>query len=99
MSSKKVLVSVVIPTFNRSNYLIKILNILRSNFLNFKNFEVLICDSFSKDQTKIKRSITVEASKELLFKYKFTCTDTENTYLYYCQLIYNIIEIKKKESE
>jgi len=54
MSNKKVLISVVIPTFNRSNYLIKILNILRTNFLNFKNFEILICDSFSKDQTKIK---------------------------------------------
>jgi glycosyltransferase involved in cell wall biosynthesis len=54
MNDNKIFVSVVIPTFNRCNYLIRILNILRSNFLNFKHFEVLICDSLSKDKTKIK---------------------------------------------
>lgn len=54
MQIKGVFISIVIPTFNRSHYLLKILNNLRSNFLNFKNFEVLVCDSYSKDMTQIK---------------------------------------------
>ncbi len=49
-----ILISVVIPTFNRSLYLLKILDKLKKNFLNFKNFEVVICDSCSKDNTNIK---------------------------------------------
>ena len=57
MYNKRVFISIVIPTFNRSHYLIKILNNLRSNFLNFKNFEVLICDSYSKDNTQIKLDV------------------------------------------
>jgi glycosyltransferase involved in cell wall biosynthesis len=49
-----IFISVVIPTFNRSNYLLKILQKLKKNFLNFKNFEIIICDSYSKDNTEIK---------------------------------------------
>ena len=47
-------ISIVIPTFNRSNYLIKILDCLKKNKINFRNFEVVICDSFSKDSTSAK---------------------------------------------
>jgi len=47
-------ISVVIPTYNRSKYLLKILDILKSNSINFHRFEVIICDSFSKDHTKTK---------------------------------------------
>lgn len=57
MYNKRVVISIIIPTFNRSYYLIKILNNLRSNFINFKNFEVLICDSYSKDNTQIKLDV------------------------------------------
>ena len=46
-----IFISVVIPTFNRSKYLLKILQKLKNNFLNFKNFEIIICDSYSKDNT------------------------------------------------
>jgi len=49
-----IFISVVIPTFNRSKYLLKILQKLKNNFLNFKNFEIIICDSYSKDNTEIK---------------------------------------------
>jgi glycosyltransferase involved in cell wall biosynthesis len=49
-----IFISVVIPTFNRSKYLLKILQKLKKNFLNFKNFEIIICDSYSKDNTEIK---------------------------------------------
>jgi glycosyltransferase involved in cell wall biosynthesis len=49
-----IFISIVIPTFNRSAYLLKILQRLKNNFLNFRNFEIIICDSFSKDNTFIK---------------------------------------------
>jgi glycosyltransferase involved in cell wall biosynthesis len=52
--SSGILISVIIPTFNRSVYLLKILNKLKKNFFNFKNFEIIICDSYSKDNTNIK---------------------------------------------
>ena len=47
-------ISIVIPTFNRSNYLIRILDCLKKNKINFRNFEVVICDSYSKDSTSAK---------------------------------------------
>ena len=47
-------ISIVIPTYNRSNYLIKILDCLKKNKINFRNFEIIICDSFSKDSTFVK---------------------------------------------
>jgi glycosyltransferase involved in cell wall biosynthesis len=47
-------ISIVIPTHNRSNYLIKILQCLKKNKINFRNFEIIICDSFSKDSTSAK---------------------------------------------
>jgi glycosyltransferase involved in cell wall biosynthesis len=49
-----IFISIVIPTYNRSVYLLKILEKLKKNFLNFKNFEIVICDSYSKDNTDIK---------------------------------------------
>jgi len=47
-----IFISVVIPTYNRSVYLSKILNNLKKNFRSFKFFEIIICDSHSKDSTK-----------------------------------------------
>jgi glycosyltransferase involved in cell wall biosynthesis len=47
-------ISIVIPTYNRSNYLLKILDCLKKNKINFRNFEIIICDSFSKDSTSAK---------------------------------------------
>ena len=47
-----IFISVVIPTYNRSIYLSKILNNLKKNFISFKFFEIIICDSHSKDSTK-----------------------------------------------
>jgi glycosyltransferase involved in cell wall biosynthesis len=49
-----IFISIVIPTYNRSVYLLKILEKLKKNFFNFKNFEIVICDSYSKDNTDIK---------------------------------------------
>ena len=66
MHNKSVFISIIIPTFNRSHYLIKILNNLRSNFINFKNFEVLICDSYSKDNTQIKLDVFKHLPSELV---------------------------------
>jgi glycosyltransferase involved in cell wall biosynthesis len=45
------LISVVIPTFNRSNLLIDALNCLTTQ--TFKNFEVIVCDDGSTDNTKL----------------------------------------------
>jgi glycosyltransferase involved in cell wall biosynthesis len=52
--SSEVFISIIIPTFNRSNYLLKILEKLKINLLNFKNFEIIVCDSYSKDNTIVK---------------------------------------------
>ena len=48
------LVSVVITTYNRSEHLIKILECLKRNHLNFQKFEIIICDSYSNDSTEFK---------------------------------------------
>lgn len=42
--------SIIIPTFNRGNHLIKCLKSLEKQ--SFKNFEVLVCDDGSTDNTK-----------------------------------------------
>ena len=47
-----IFISVVIPSYNRSVYLSKILNNLKKNFRSFKFFEIIVCDSNSKDSTK-----------------------------------------------
>ena len=62
-------ISVVIPTYNRSKYLLKILDILKSNSINFHRFEVIICDSFSKDHTKNKINTFKSFYKNINIKY------------------------------
>ena len=49
-----VFISVIIPTYNRASLLSKCILALKENYLNFKYFEIIICDSNSKDATKIK---------------------------------------------
>jgi glycosyltransferase involved in cell wall biosynthesis len=67
--SNKIFVSIVIPTFNRSHYLVKILDILKRNLINFRNFEVIICDSYSKDSTGLKIKSFYKQNKILNIKY------------------------------
>jgi glycosyltransferase involved in cell wall biosynthesis len=64
-----VLISVIIPTYNRSKYLLKILTILKNNFLNFKSFEIIICDSFSKDDTKLRVNVFKNNNSNLSVRY------------------------------
>jgi len=64
-----VLISVIIPTYNRSKYLLKILTILKNNFLNFKSFEIIICDSFSKDDTKLRVNLFKNNNSNLSVRY------------------------------
>jgi glycosyltransferase involved in cell wall biosynthesis len=52
--NNNILVSIIITTYNRSCHLIKILECLRKNYFNFKQFEIIVCDSYSKDSTEIK---------------------------------------------
>ena len=54
MLLNKIFISVIIPTYKRPELLLKILENLKKNFLNFKNFEVIICDSSNSNNTKIK---------------------------------------------
>jgi glycosyltransferase involved in cell wall biosynthesis len=53
-SVNSVLISVVITTYNRAYHLIKILHCLKKNYSNFSRFEVIICDSNSKDLSETK---------------------------------------------
>jgi GT2 family glycosyltransferase len=46
----KPLISIIIPTYKRSKYLVKLVNNLITNNINFKYFEIIICDS---DKQKI----------------------------------------------
>lgn len=45
-------ISIIIPTFQRSKRLIKILTSINKQIDNWNFFEILICDSFSQDDTK-----------------------------------------------
>jgi len=54
MFVNKIFISVIIPTFKRQTYLFKILEKLKQNFLNCKNFEVIICDSTNNNSTSVK---------------------------------------------
>jgi len=67
--SASVLISIIIPTYNRSKYLLKILSILKNNFLNFKSFEIIICDSFSKDQTELRVNVFKNNNSRLSVRY------------------------------
>ena len=67
--SAKVLISVIIPTYNRSKYLLKILSILKNNFINFKSFEIIICDSLSKDDTKLRVNVFKNNNSYLSVRY------------------------------
>lgn len=52
--NNNILVSIIITTYNRNHHLIKILECLKKNYFNFKQFEIIVCDSCSKDSTEIK---------------------------------------------
>ena len=65
----KPLVSVIIPTYKRTKFLVKLLNNLITNNMNFKNFEIIICDS---DKTKINFLIIgniINKFKNVIIKY------------------------------
>jgi len=64
-----IFISVVIPTYNRSVYLYKILNILKKNFISFKFFEIIICDSNSKDCTQKKVNFFKKNNSHMFISY------------------------------
>ena len=62
----KVVFSIVIPTFNRSSNIIKIIKkLINSPF----KIEIIVCDSKSKDQTKEKVLLLKSIYKHQLIKY------------------------------
>lgn len=71
MNNIKPLFSIVIPTYNRSSDLVRCLNSLVSQ--NFKDFEVIVCDNASIDNTK---EVIDKYDKLLNLKYLFL---TENS--------------------
>ena len=61
---KKFSLSIIIPTWNRKKKLIKLLKIILKKLNKNKiNYEIIICDSFSSDETEI-------SVKEIFFKKK-----------------------------
>jgi len=66
MLPNKIFISIIIPTYKRQKLLLKILERFKKNFLNFKNFEVIICDSSNSNDTKMK--IEVFKTYNNLFK-------------------------------
>lgn len=60
------LVSVIIPTYNRSNLLYETLYSLKNQKINKENFEVIICDDGSTDDTK---KVVDSFSKDMNLKY------------------------------
>ncbi|KDN53957.1 glycosyltransferase family 2 protein [Flavobacterium seoulense] len=71
MNNISPLFSIVIPTYNRSSDLVRCLNSLVSQ--TFKDFEVIVCDNASTDNTK---EVIEEYEKLLNLKYLFL---TENS--------------------
>ena len=74
-NQNKHLISIIIPTYKRPIYLKKILNCLISNYLNFKFFEVIICDS---DKSLRNKLIINEFRKKRLFKISYFNLDRNN---------------------
>ena len=63
---EKIIFSIIIPTFNRSTYLINIIKkLIRSQY----NLEIIVCDSYSKDQTKEKLEVISLLNKHQNIKY------------------------------
>ncbi len=58
--------SIIIPTFNRSSYLLKIIKKL---VISQYNLEIIVCDSRSKDQTKKKIEVISLLNKHQNIKY------------------------------
>ncbi len=50
MNNKKILFSIIIPTFNEEKFIPKLLNDIKNQ--KYKNFEVIIIDGLSSDKTK-----------------------------------------------
>ena len=63
---EKTTCSIIIPTFNRSLYLIKIIKKL---VISQYNLEIIVCDSRSKDQTKKKLEVISRLNKHQNIKY------------------------------
>ncbi|MFN4151216.1 MAG: glycosyltransferase family 2 protein [Candidatus Sericytochromatia bacterium] len=70
MEEKEILISVVIPTYNRSNYLIEALNSVINQ--TYKNIEIIIVDDGSKDNTKeiVNNYIELNKIKNIKYYYK-----------------------------
>ena len=66
----KPLISIIIPTYKRSKYLVKLVNNLITNNINFKYFEIIICDSDKQksDYLKLVSADIVETCLEELTK-------------------------------
>ena len=67
--TNKILLSVIIPTYSRVNYLLKILNLLKRSSLNFRFIEIIICDSSPKGTSYRKIQNFKNNNKFLNVKY------------------------------
>lgn len=67
---EEILISVVIPTYNRSDYLIEALNSVINQ--TYKNIEIIIVDDGSKDNTKeiVNNYIELNKTKNIRYYYK-----------------------------
>ena len=63
---EKITFSIIIPTFNRSSYLIKIIKKL---VISQYKLEIIVCDSSSKDQTKEKLQVISLLNKHQKIRY------------------------------
>lgn len=62
-------VSIIIPTFQRSNQLIKILDSLKNQIDDWNFFEILICDSYSCDNSQLYVNNFIEKNNLNKIKY------------------------------
>ena len=73
-NQNKHFISIIIPTYKRPIYLKKILTCLISNYLNFKFFEVIICDS----DKSLRNKLIINEFKKRLFKISYFNLDRNN---------------------
>ena len=70
MSNKKLKVSIIIPTYNRSESLIRTVDSFAKQ-KKFRNFEIIISDNNSKDNTKELVLDYIKKNKSIEIKYHF----------------------------
>ena len=62
-------VSIIIPTYNRSSYIVQTLNSFINQDIGLESYEIIICDNNSTDETEfvVKNFINLNSSHKIYY--------------------------------